>query len=233
MAFVLPESKDIKSRDANGRFIKKGTPAEDTVKTEISTSGPEIIPAKSTGKDSLDEPLISVTVQNPLKKLLHWLDQVRRKQTTTFNFKISIPLIALPIFIVVIGSAFTAFFNLGKLTAQKDMSFKPTPMPILITQAPQPVLISRIGIIKATYQVSPSLLIEGENSSASSSSVTPTQIPSRYVLVTGTTQITFLTSTSNTNFGSYLNQRVLVTGLFDKETNILKINKSSDIEILP
>lgn len=69
-----------------------------TSKVEISTPPP--IP-------DLEKPLLQVSITNPFKKIMYWLDQIRRKQTTTFAIKLSIPLIAIPVI------AF-AFFQLGK-----------------------------------------------------------------------------------------------------------------------
>ena len=42
----------------------------------------------------IDAPLVSVTINNPFKKILYWLNDIRRKQTTEFdiNAKLKIPL---------------------------------------------------------------------------------------------------------------------------------------------
>lgn len=220
-------------RDANGHFLKRGTNPIDTAKTTITTSTPPVKPTDPL----IEQPFISLTIHNPFKRLLYWLNDIRKKQTTTVDFKIQIPLIALPVFLLVLGSAFSAFFSLGKASGQKEVLSLPTPTPVVITQAPQPVLISRIGIIKATYHVLPSIVPTKTDTESSPSATPPeagpTSTPSRFVLITGNTQITFLTSPLPIAFSNYLNQRVLVTGFFDKTTNTLRVNKSSDIEVLP
>src|SRR3989344_4957097 len=71
-------------RDAHGRFIKKTV----TVSTPTSNINPEF-----------EKPVLEVRVTNPFKKILYWLDQIRKRQTTTFAVKLSIPLIALPVII--------------------------------------------------------------------------------------------------------------------------------------
>lgn len=237
-------------RDANGRFIPKNTLPEDTVKSNVKISAPPAPP-----KNPLDEPLVSIQIQNPFKRILYWLNDIRKKQTTTFDFKIQIPLIALPIFLVVLGTAFQAMFNFGRSIEKKEIGALPTPTPIVIvkpTLPPKPILISKLGTIKATYQVQnliiqniptftpiPSVVVNTDQTSTPSPALvrptntpTPTPVVSRYVLVTGS-QITFLIVSSNLSLNSYLNQRVLVTGLFDSSKNILMIDKSSDIELMP
>lgn len=88
----------------------------------------------------LEKPLVEVSITNPFKKIMYWLDQIRRKQTTTFAIKLSIPLIALPVI------AF-AFFQLGKNFA---LPYTPSPLP---TPTPKSspssdLVISRAGILK-------------------------------------------------------------------------------------
>lgn len=239
---------DLPPRDAQGHFISRNTPLENTVKTETKAATPPNPP-----KNPLEEPFVSIQIQNPFKRLLYWLNDVRKKQTTIFEFKLKIPLIALPVFLVIVGGAMQAMFSLGKSVEKKETAAVPTPTPIVIvkpTLAPKPILISKLGTIKATYQVTgllpsatPVILSEpseaGRAEGSPSSTVippthtpTPTATPSRYVLVSGS-QITFLMAQSSLSFNSYLNQKVLVTGLFDSVKNTLSIEKYSDIELMP
>ena len=66
--------------------------SEIKVKSETKTPKTDINP-------EFEKPVVSVSISNPFKKILYWLDQIRKKQTTTFAFKLSIPLIALPVII--------------------------------------------------------------------------------------------------------------------------------------
>lgn len=233
-----------KPRDAEGRFVDQNTDPAETVKTTFETTGPINVITKP-AKDNFDEPLVSVKIQNPFKKILHWLNDIRKKQTTTFDFKIKIPLLALPIFFAVLGGAFQFFFNLGQAKEKQVVAAMPTPTPIIIVQAtptPAPILISRMGTIKATYQVaallSPTTTIttqepnEASLSATIEPSATPTLIPTRYVLVKGE-DVTFLIVPSSVSLENYRNKKVLITGLYEKATDTLRINKTSDIEILP
>lgn len=235
-------------RDADGRFIPKNTPPQNTIESEVKASVPPAPP-----KNPLEEPMVSIQIQNPFKRLLYFLNEVRKKQTTTFDFKIKIPLIALPIFLIILGGAMQTVFSLGRSVERKETAAQPTPTPVVIvkpTLPPKPILISKLGTIKATYQVTgllpsatPVILSEpsesgGVEGSPSSTVIPPTDTPtptptaSRYVLVTGS-QITFLVVPSGLSLNSYLNQRVLATGFFDQTKNTLQIEKTSDIELMP
>lgn len=248
MPYTTEERSKIaeeKSRDAHGHFVSKNTPPQSTIKTDVKVE----TPFSSKKDDGIDEPLVSFSIQNPFKKILHWLNDIRKHQTTSFSFKMKVPLLALPIFIGLLGGAFQLFFSLGKHAEKQEIAALPTPTPIVIVQptaTPAPVLVSRLGTIKATYQVeyllSPSplpsstvILSDNEGSqSATPTEIppTPTPVPTRFVLVKGE-DITFLIVPSEVNLSYYLNRKVLITGLYDKMTDTLKISKSSDIEILP
>jgi len=244
--------EENKPRDADGRFVNANADPFQTTKTTLETSGPINIITKPP-KDNFDEPLVSVKIQNPFKKILHWLNDIRKKQTTTFDFKIKIPLLALPIFFAVLGTTFQFFFNLGQAKEKQDIASLPTPTPIIIIKpsaTPAPVLVSRLGTIKATYQVqallrpsplpSPTVILSDSEGSQSAlvspkptaEAETPTPVPARFVLVKGE-DIIFLIVPPEVSLSYYQNKRVLITGLYDKMTDTLKINKVSDIEILP
>ncbi len=112
MSFVSEEDwKKIreKPRDAKGKYVKKGVDPKDTVFPVYKTASP-IDTLKEGPDEFLDKPLVSFSVNNPFKKILVWLKDIRKRQTTTFNFKISIPLIALPIFLLIVGGAIQFFF---------------------------------------------------------------------------------------------------------------------------
>ncbi len=223
------ESSQTQERDANGRFIKKGVDPVETIATKISSQTPA--DKIKEGPDAfLEKPLVSFSINNPFKRFLYWLKDIRKKQTTTFDFKISIPLIALPIFLIVLGAAFQFFFTLGKQTSSETPSVTPS-ITVEATVAPKAIIISRFGVIKATYQVQNLLSIENSNDSTSSSKPEPSQKPpSRYVLLEKNDKITFITAPSTIPLSNYLNLRVIATGKYDEEKSTLTIEKSQDIE---
>ncbi|MDP3988093.1 MAG: hypothetical protein Q8P80_03020 [Candidatus Levybacteria bacterium] len=222
-------------RDANGRFVKKDTPPADTAKTTVEASTPNLNPPDP----SFEKPLVSFSINNPFKRVLYWLNDIRKKQTTTFDFKIKIPLIALPVFIIVLGGVFQTFFTLGRDSQKQEVAAKPTSTPtptqvviVVPTKAAEAVILSKIGYIKATYQVQ-DLLFPTPVSSTSAPTVNPSPVPSRYVLLEKGDQIVFLLTPAEISLGYYIDRRVLATGAYDKITNTLKISKVSDLEILP
>ncbi len=237
----MPVSKHEKTarsqaRDAHGHFISKGTPPQATIKTKIKVDTPF---SQAKAKDPwLNDPLVSLSIQNPFKKVLYWLNDIRKHQTTSFDFKIKIPLIALPVFLAVLGGVFQLFFSFGKSVQKQEIAAQPTPTPIVIiqpTKPPVPIMVSKLGTIKATYQatalLSPTTPVIPSVVEVSPSP-TSTPVPTRFVLVKGE-DITFLVVPPDVNLAYYLNRRVLITGLYDKTKDTLQISKSGDIEILP
>lgn len=226
--------RDAKGHFASGDNLSKSDPSLGA-KTEMSAETPAILQKKNYDA-SLDKPLVSIKVNNPFSKLLHWLDDIRRKQTTTFDLKLKIPLLALPIVIVLLGGAFQVFFNLGKSNQKSVQAAIPTPTPVIIVAPAPPVLISRLGTIKASYQI-PSLVVSSVAFDASSSPTTlasPTPpSPVRFVLVDKNDNLTFLVPNSSVSLQNYVNTKVIVTGLFDSAHDTMQVNTRKDIEILP
>lgn len=232
--YIDPENRDEakkKIRDASGKFVGRNVKPEETAARTVQVTGPLQVINEALVDPSEDKPLISFTINNPLRKLLQWIKEIKRKQTTTFEFKIKVPLIALPVFMVVLGSAFTFFFNLGKAAEQQNVQSAPSPTPIILpTATPAPYVTSKVGVIKATYQV---LGLMAQADLTPTAQPTQTPLPSRYVLFDKDENIIFLVTPSNIKLDSYLNKRVLVTGKYDQIKSILSVEKPSDVEVLP
>ena len=173
-------------RDARGRFIKKTV----TVSTPTSNINPEF-----------EKPILSVTVTNPFKKILYWLDQIRKRQTTTFAVKLSIPLIALPVII------FAAFqFGRGSVVLP-FINYPPSPSPS-IAQAKEGVPYSRSGTLKVAK--------------------TTDQI--KYVLALKNGENVLLEIPENIKLTKYQNKQVLVTGYYNRQANAIKVLEIAEIE---
>lgn len=197
--------------DSHGRFARK----------------PEARPVVSAAVDSdpvIDAPLVSVSVNNPFKKILYWLNDIRKKQTTEFKLDVKIPLLSWIVLIVIVLSAFGLTVNISQYLANMQVvsllaKASPKSMTILFpTVVPTPVLISRVGMFKATYQLSGAY---------------PTTTPSGYVLLTGTDQIANLEIPPSIPVVNYLNKKVLVTGFYDAQKNTIQITKPTDLQFLP
>jgi len=180
-------------RDAHGRFVKKTV----TVSTPTSTVNPEF-----------EKPILQVTVTNPLKKILYWLDQIRRKQTTTFAIKLSIPLIALPVIIF-------AAFQLGKgsiVLPFIKLPASPSPSETQVLEGiptPTPVPYSRSGTLKIARS--------GD------------QI--KYVLALKNGENVLLAVPANIQLSKYQNKQVLVTGYYNRQANVITLTEIAEIEL--
>jgi len=133
MSYTSKERRDNakkQARNEDGYFIPK-----ESIKTETNVQTP--FPKEGKKKSSYDDPLVSVKINNPFAKFLKWLDYIRKHQTTTFNFKIKIPLIALPVFLIVVIGIFQGFFSFGKYSQKKEIEALPTPTPIIIQEPTQ------------------------------------------------------------------------------------------------
>lgn len=193
-------------RDNYGQFVvpKTHSPAH-TPSTDTVPTSPEVKPITvNTKKSTLEDPLVSININNPFKKLLLWIDQIRKKQNTELSLKIKLPLaVTLSIAAMALGIATTGqyIYNWGKY--------------IGITQAKATTVatpITRIGILMG--------------------SKTATGAHSRYILATAGGEVFILEPPPNTNLSSFIDHRVLVTGHQDATTNTLKISSMRDIEIM-
>lgn len=198
------------------------------------------LPLKIKKQSAIDAPLISLSINNPFKKILIWLNEIRKKQTTEFDLKLKIPIFAWLVFLSVLFGTIGLSFNLTQYIqgvqfvslVAKSPSNKVTV--VLPTSVPTPVLLSRIGIIKATYQLG-GLISITPSASPNAINHTPSAAaaPSRYVLVTSIDQLAFITLAPGVSVSQYLNKRVLVTGLYDVGKNTILIRGDSDIEFMP
>lgn len=193
-----------------------------------------------------DEPL--VIIQNPFRYFYHWLDEIKNwiKKDSDGEIRIHIPfkwfLTALVVFVA--GGAIPAYWQ-GKAVEYAFWIAKPTPTPVVIIQptlTPAPVLMTRLGVIKATYQVrellptptptpmvvSPSSYVEAFSNATQSG----TENPVRFVLMTDTYKLIYLQTPSNVSLQKYLGYKALVTGMYTTATNTLNVARMEDIEVV-
>jgi|GEM_PF-3283133 len=100
-------------RDSNGHFIKTAT--KET--TAAASEGKDILQQLVKTTSSTDDTaLVDVKVTNPLHKISLLLQDIKTHQSTTFDLKFTIPLIALPIFLL-------AAFQLGRINTSCLQTF--------------------------------------------------------------------------------------------------------------
>lgn len=192
----------IPIRDASGRFVKGAT-----IKTTTSVSMP---PAN---KPDFEKPLVSISVNNPFKRILYWLDEIRRRQTTTLAFKLSIPLIAIPIIVA-------AVFSLGRfygINVQKERqnpsvpssSSAPSviPTPSVVDPNSDPIT-SRAGTLRIAVSSQTKYLLALRNGT-----LVVLDVPSTFDLT------------------KYKDKQVLVTGTYNSTANVIKVTDIAEVQI--
>lgn len=215
-----------------------------TPSSSTKTGSANVKSSKASAKAALDEPL--VTVHNPFRYIFYWLEDVKNwiKKDSNGEIRLHIPFkwFVTALIIVTTGGAIPAYWQ-GKAVEYAWWIAKPTPTPVVIVQptlTPAPVLVTRLGIIKATYQVRnlmPSPTPPPPESSPSSSlntqnSALGTDSPTRFVLMTDTYKLIYLQMPADVTLSKFIGYKALVTGLYTNATNTLSIDKLEDIEIL-
>lgn len=185
-------------------------------------------------------PIVSISINHPFataaRKIKNFLIHRQTLFATSFSIKVT-PIVALVSLLgvaAVFGGGITTAYNFGKTVEQKFLASVPTPTPKIIIQNPIVSIVSKTGTIKTTYQLPVATPTEGQNTDGSESAApaTPTPLPVlHYILVSRSGSINYLASIK-VALHNYVGLRVLVTGSFDSSTNILSIEKSTDIEIL-
>lgn len=88
-------------------------------------------------EDNHGDNLVQVSVHNPVKRIYQLLSDIKKHQETTFAFKFTIPLIALPIIMAVLFGL--GGFQLGKLASPFCQStFTPRSGQLLVTSVQKP-----------------------------------------------------------------------------------------------
>jgi len=183
-------------RDANGRFISS------KIKSTSSTSSPGDVPINP----EFEKPIVSVTITNPLKKILYWLDQIRKHQTTTFAIKLSIPLIALPVLVFAafqIGRGSVVLPFMQKASPTPTPNVKPSPTPAA------PIPYSRSGTLK----------------------VAKTGTQTKYVLGLKNGENVLLEISADMDLSKYQNKLVLITGIYNRQANMITVTEIAEIEL--
>lgn len=191
----MPKKEKVQIVDRDGKVVSTAT-----LKTKVETING--IPVDPT----LEKPLISVTVTNPFKKVLYWLDQIRRRQTTTLAFKLSIPLIALPVIIA-------GIFSLGRLSGISFQKFQQVQKPLASTapaaSAAPSINLSRAGTLK----------------------IAKSATKTTYLLALRNGTLVNLEVPDYIDLTKYQNKQILVTGSYNSTTGVLTVTDIAEIEV--
>ncbi len=184
-------------RDSHGRFIKSAS----------SASTPPITPIPE-----FEKPLVSVNINNPFKRILYWLDQIRRHQTTTFAFKLSIPLIAIPIIIA-------ALFTYARFRVAGITKVNPTPTPT-INASPNPTLkvspAPSAAPLPITNRTGTLRIAVGNQTT--------------YLLALRNGTLVVLDVPNSIELNKFKDKQVLVTGTLNTSTGILTVTEIAEVQ---
>jgi hypothetical protein len=160
----------------------------------------------NSGKFSADdEPLVNLTVQNPIANLKRWFEKILGREGIDIRLKIH-PLTAISIAAVIaLGS-----FGLGWITQN---AFVKEYLPY-IAPTPTPIEVSTIdtaftGVVRYSTQFD------------------------RYYLERVTGETVSLSAPSNISLSKLVGKRILAVGVFNINTKVLEVTDASDLEILP
>lgn len=189
-------------RDANGHFIKKG------------------LLSIEENKNQKDETLIDVKVTNPLHRITMILQDIKRRQATTIDLKFTIPLIALPVFMLIA-------FSLGKNAS--------------VLAACQGNTQTKIGVIYILKSIPAtpqglSAKISGFFSFLPFFDKTNTnqiQTVNRPILIQRDNSTMTLNNQSNVNLTPYQTRQVFATGIFNSCENTLTLQSADDVQLVP
>lgn len=180
------------------RVVDKDNQKVGTVTTKVEA------PLIDKSIPEFEKPILSVTISNPFKKILYWLDQIRRHQTTTIAFKLSIPLIAIPVLVF-------AVYQIGRGAGISFVKSQITPTPS-ISKSPNsqtPQEISRAGTLRIARGTS----------------------QTRYLLALRNGEIVNLEIPASIDLSKYANKQVLVTGFQNKTTGVISVGDIAEIEV--
>lgn len=175
-----------------------------SVSTKSTLKTPEGLPVVP----EFEKPLVTVAITNPFKKILYWLDQIRKHQTTTLAFKLSIPLIALPVIVAGVFSLGRYFgINTQKaVQAQTEQHASPSPQASPIAQL---VEVSKAGTLKVAKGAT----------------------ATKYLLSLRNGEIVNLQIPDTIDLAQYSNKQVLVTGMQNKTTGVINVTDIAEVEV--
>lgn len=159
--------------------------------------------------------IIDIKVSNPLKQIVTLLKDIKRRQATTFSLKFTIPLVALPVFIL-------AAFQVGRYQTSCA-----------------PVFSTKSGLLKTIVVDVPTkndniitTMLEPFISIPKLKTGVPLESEIRSILVNPQQEIVTVLHSSTLSLTGYQNRNVLVTGNFSSCSNVITLESDKNITVL-
>ncbi|MDP3941780.1 MAG: hypothetical protein Q8Q49_05750 [bacterium] len=191
-------------RDKNGHFIKSSL-----LNITENTS-------------ANDETLVDVKVTNPLRRIAAILQQIKNKQSTVVDFKFTIPLVALPLFMLLA-------FSLGKSGGVTCGGNTQTRIGLFYTL--RATGNNQAGIFDRTKQALatniPFLAPVLANASGQKTSA------NRQILIQQGNSVLTVENPNNIDLSAYHTRQIFVTGRVNTCENTIEVDNDSSVQLLP
>ncbi len=184
------------------------------ITSKEKTSGAAAVISKFLSTSESDDPetIIDIKITNPLKRIYELIQEIKKHQTTTFNLKFTIPLIALPIFL------FAAFkIGQGQGACRQFYKSKTGLVRVLSIDVPQESK-DRITFLSSLLSFIPSF--------------EPTTYyieESRTILIDNNGNTTTILHPKYINFSLLDNKKVIITGEYSSCASVLSVVSEKNV----
>ena len=203
--YKKPYDKNV-SKTSTSHYQPEGS-KDKLISSKTTTEGAAKIASDLISASEGDDPgtLIDIKITNPLKKIYELINEIKKKQSTTLSLKLTIPLVALPIFLFVA-------FQLGKDQALCEQYFT-----------------SRIGIVK-TLDVEEAVETGGLLSKLKIKSPTTVyEHVQRTILIDSVGSIITILNQKQVDISKYENTKVVITGTYSSCTDVITLVSKDNI----
>lgn len=199
------------------RYYQPRGSKDKLISSDRNVSGAAAAISELVNAGESDDPntLIDIKITNPLRKIYQLIQEIKKKQSTTFSLKFTIPLVALPIFLF-------AAFQLGRDKGMCEQYFT-----------------SKIGMVKSisieiptSEQKKRPLLDFFQNLFRINKPGSEYTIEKRNLLIGTGGEITTILNPKKVPLDSFENKSVLVTGTYSSCTDIITIVSEKNISVL-
>lgn len=196
-------------RGGHGQFVSKDQPKKSH---KITGAGDLISKFIKTEKGKDEETLVDLKITNPLHRITQILQDIKNHQSTTFSFKFTIPLIALPVFLLIA-------FQLGRSQT-----------------ACSEVFSSKIGTIKNIQVLAPK---EKNDTLANFFSFVPfvsrktsnATLEERALLINSQNELFTILRTKPIDLTVFENQNVIISGTISNCAHTISLDSPQNITI--
>lgn len=192
-----------RQRDEKGHFIK--------VTTKVETPLDAFDPGLDAGPGSSEDNIVDFKVKNPLGRITRILEDIKKRQMTSFAIKFSVPLVALPVFLLIV-------FQLGRAqtTCAEQYATKLGTFEVISVHVPE-----KQGFLRYIFSFLPNI-----------PNLTPKDklLPeTRAILIRSNTDPLNVLYDTQIPIINFKGQSVIITGNYSACTNTITLDSSQNI----